>query len=77
MAELQFESEIKKVAAHLKKLRVDSGYTSYETFAYDHELPRMQYWRMESGVNFRFSSLLVILKVHNLTLQEFAKGAGI
>jgi hypothetical protein len=64
---------IKKVANKLKELRIEAGYSSYESFANDHELPRVQYWRMENGTNFRFSSFLVILDKHKMTLAEFFK----
>jgi hypothetical protein len=31
----------------------------------------MQYWRMERGANFRIESLLKILEIYNLSLEEF------
>ncbi|MBI1289496.1 MAG: XRE family transcriptional regulator [Flavobacteriales bacterium] len=71
------DSRTGKIAAHIKKLREEAGYTSHESFAYDHEINRMQYWRLEKGANMRLSSLYRILDIHKLTLEEFAKGAGI
>jgi transcriptional regulator with XRE-family HTH domain len=65
------DKRILKIANRLKKLRISKGYTSYENFALDHDLPRMQYWRMERGANFRIESLLKILEIYNLTLEEF------
>jgi transcriptional regulator with XRE-family HTH domain len=65
------DKRILKVANRLKKLRISKGYTSYENFALDHDLPRMQYWRMERGANFRIESLLKILEIYNLSLEEF------
>ncbi len=65
---------IKAIAARLKEIRLLKGYTSYETFAFDHDLPRMQYWRMEKGVNFTMESLLKILDAHGIGLEEFFKG---
>lgn len=65
------DDRIQQVAAEIKKLREKKGYTSYESFAYDHDLPRVQYWRMEKGTNFRFSTFLNILDKHKLTLGEF------
>jgi hypothetical protein len=62
---------IKKVAKRLKELRIEAGYTSYESFANDHDLPRVQYWRMERGTNFRFSSFLILLDKHKITMTEF------
>lgn len=55
----------------LKELRVEKGYTSYEQFAWDNELNRVQYWRMEKGANITIKSLLKVLAVHKLTLVEF------
>ena len=66
-------AHIKKVAKRLRELRVAAGYTSYETFANDHDLPRVQYWRMERGTNFRFSSLLIILDKHKISINDFFK----
>ena len=57
----------------LKELRVKAGYTSYEQFAWDNELNRVQYWRMEKGVNITMKSLLKVLDVHNQTLIDFFK----
>ncbi len=59
------------VAEKLKKLRIEKGYTSYENFAIDKGIRRMQYWRMETGTNFTFKSLLRILDAHNMSLSEF------
>ena len=64
---------IKKVANRLRALRIEAGYSSYESFANDHDLPRVQYWRMEKGTNFRFSSFLIVLDKHKMTLEDFFK----
>jgi hypothetical protein len=61
------------VAAGIKDLRINSGYTSAETFAYDHEIPRVQYWRIETGANITLTSLLKLLDIHKMSLEEFAK----
>ena len=68
------DKRIQKIADKLKKLRVDAGYTSAETFAFEKEINRVQYWRMEKGSNFTMNSLIKILDVHKLTLEEFFKG---
>jgi transcriptional regulator with XRE-family HTH domain len=61
-----------QIGERLTELRKQLGYTSYETFAYDHEIPRMQYWRMEKGrVNITMKSLMRILTIHRITLAEF------
>lgn len=65
------DKQIILIAKKLKALRIAKGYTSYENFAWDNELPRVQYWRMEKGTNFTIKTLLKILKVHDLSLKEF------
>lgn len=70
------EHEVLRVAqigAHIKELRISSGYTSAEIFAYEHELNRISYWRMEKGANITMSSLFRILDIHQITLSEFFK----
>lgn len=62
---------IVKIASKIKRLRIQRGYTSYETFAYDNELPRVQYWRMEKGTNFTIKNLLKILDIHQISIEEF------
>ncbi len=67
------QNRIDAIAQHIKELRVDRGYTSYEKFAVKHELDRKQYWRMEKGQNFKIESLFRILDIHGITLKEFFK----
>lgn len=67
-------AELKKIGSKFKKLRIEKGYKSHETFAFDHEIPRMQYWRVEKGIaNLTIKSIVKLLKIHNLTLSEFFK----
>ncbi|MFM9945393.1 MAG: XRE family transcriptional regulator [Bacteroidia bacterium] len=73
MNEAPADDRIKKVAEKLKTLRKAAGHKSYETFAWDNDIPRMQYWRMENGKNFQFSSLLRILEVYKMSLEDFFK----
>jgi transcriptional regulator with XRE-family HTH domain len=61
----------KKVAQKLRQLRIDSGYSSYETFAFDKEINRVQYWRIENGKNITLQTLFKILKLHKMTPAEF------
>ncbi|MCM1168660.1 MAG: hypothetical protein NC324_01845 [Bacteroides sp.] len=64
---------ISKIGDRIKSLRVSKGYTSAEIFAYDHNLNRISYWRMEKGSNITISSLFRILDIHQITLSEFFK----
>ncbi|QMU63083.1 MAG: XRE family transcriptional regulator [Flavobacteriaceae bacterium] len=65
------DPKIIQVAQKLEKIRIDNGYTSYENFAIEHGISRMQYWRMEKGTNFTFESLLRILEAHKMSLSTF------
>ncbi|MBC3541407.1 helix-turn-helix domain-containing protein [Rufibacter sediminis] len=67
------EAEVlKAIGERLKAIRIQKGYTSYEAFALDHDLGRMQYWRLEKGeANLTMKSLLKVLSIHNMTIQEF------
>ncbi len=65
---------MKKMGEKLKHLRQEKGYTSHESFAYDYDLPRAQYWKIESGkANLTFRSLLRLLEIHEMTIEEFFK----
>ena len=63
----------KQIGEKLKKLRLGLKYKSAETFAYDNELNRVQYWRMEKGANFTMDSLSRVLDIHKISLAEFFK----
>ncbi|NYJ28190.1 helix-turn-helix domain-containing protein [Allomuricauda sp. ARW1Y1] len=64
----------KAIAKRIKELRINSGYSSYETFATDNGLSRKNYWRIEKGGNFNITTLLKITTIHGITLEEFFKG---
>lgn len=66
-----YDKVVVAIGAKLKKLRVEKGYTSYENFAYENDLPRVQYWRMEKGTNFTIKNLLKILEIHKITIEDF------
>lgn len=68
------DERIKLIADKIKQLRIKAGYSSHENFAWEHELSRVQYWRVESGANITLKTLLRILDIHNLTLEDFFKG---
>ena len=68
------EEKARQIADKIKMLRKAKGFTSHETFAFTHELNRVQYWRVEKGENITLKTLLRILAIHNLSLEEFFKG---
>lgn len=66
------EQVLKRIGIKLKRLRIQAGYNSYETFAWDNNLNRMQYWRMEKGsYNITVRSLVKVLEIHKITIEEF------
>lgn len=65
------EKYLDEIGNRLLRLRLVNGYASYEAFANANNLSRMQYWRIEKGkTNLTIKSLLRILKVHNVTLNQ-------
>ncbi len=61
-----------RIGSRLTDLRKKKGYTSHEDFAYDFDLPRVQYWRIEKGkANITLKSLCKLLVIHNLSIEEF------
>ena len=68
------DKRVVKIGEKLTKMRVDKGYKSYETFAFDNEIGRHQYWRIEKGANFTMETLLKILDIHKISLEDFFKG---
>ncbi|MGQ0829921.1 MAG: helix-turn-helix transcriptional regulator [Bacteroidota bacterium] len=65
------DNELLKLANRIKALRVKKGYTSYEYFAYEHNISRSQFGRYEKGEDLRYSSLLRVAKAFGMTLEEF------
>lgn len=71
-AEEALLSLLKRIGLKLTELRKQKGYTSHEDFAHDHEIPRVQYWRLEKGqTNVTMKSLIKLLAIHKLTVEEF------
>ena len=68
------ERNRKKISARLVELR-KSKYDSAEKFAYDNDINRVNYWRLETGkYNYTIDTLLRILSIHKTTLERFFKG---
>jgi len=61
----------KKLGKRIRELRIEKGYSSHETFAYDIDISRSQYWRYENGSDLKLSSLLILTNAFNITLAEF------
>jgi len=46
-------------------------YSNYESFAFDHDIPRAQYGRYENGQDLRYSSLAKVIRAFGMTKKEF------
>ena len=69
--DLEEEKLLEKLGNRLRELRKTRGYTNYEQFAFTQGLPRAQYGRYEKGQDLRFSSLVKVLAVMDISLAEF------
>lgn len=65
------DEQLVKLGARIKSLRIKAGYTSYEYFAYEHNIPRAQFGRYEQGKDLRFSSLVKVVSAFGMTMEEF------
>ncbi len=68
------EQVLSKIALRIKELRINAGYSSYEVFAHENDLDRKQYWRAENGVNLTLKSIIRIVNIHKISLEEFYRG---
>lgn len=66
-------TELKRVGEKFKELRILANHSSHEAFAYENEINRVQYWRVEKGSNITMSTFFKLLKIHNITPEEFFK----
>jgi len=69
--ELSSEEGLRRLGNRIKDLRIKAGYTSYEYFAYEHNISRAQMGRYENGQDLRFSSLIKLANAFGITLEEF------
>ena len=68
---LDAEPDLKRIGARIKELRKKKGYTSYETFANEHDIHRVQWGRYEQGLDMYSSTLIKIVKLLDVSLKEF------
>ncbi|AZA91770.1 Helix-turn-helix domain [Chryseobacterium nakagawai] len=73
MEEKEFlkEEVLQKLGKRIKELRIAKGYSSYEYFAYEHNISRAQYGRYEKGEDLRFSTLAKVINAFGMTMNEF------
>ncbi|HXC03450.1 MAG TPA: XRE family transcriptional regulator [Bacteroidia bacterium] len=67
------DPRVMQIGEKLKKLRLKKGYPAYDYFAFEHDISRVLYWRMEKGTNFTIGSFLKVLKAHNMSMKDFFK----
>jgi transcriptional regulator with XRE-family HTH domain len=71
------QDELIAIALRLKELRKAKGYSNYEHIAFDLEMSRSAYWRLETGANFELKTLIKICKLLDISLEEFFQGIKI
>jgi hypothetical protein len=72
--EILFQQLARRIGQAFKNLRIESGSASYEAFAYKHDFPRAQYWRVEDGKsNLTLRTITRLLAIHKLSINEFSK----
>jgi len=65
------DPRITKMAEKLRQMRIAKGYSSYEKFAWENGINRVQYYRVEKGENITLKTLLRILDIHKVSLSVF------
>lgn len=63
--------DLERLGKRIRELRLKKGFSNYENFAYDHDIPRAQYGRYEKGEDLRFLSLMKVVRALGVTLEEF------
>ena len=69
--ELDPDIQLTKLGNRIKSLRIKKGYSSYEYFAYEHDISRAQFGRYEQGKDIRYSSLVKVVSAFGMTMKEF------
>ena len=69
----ELDQRIIQIANKIKELRIKKGFTSHESFAWDNNINRVQYWRIEKGSNITLKTLINILDIHKISLADFFK----
>ena len=65
------QQQLENLGKRIKELRKAKGYSNYEQFAYDNNIPRAQYGRYENGEDLRFSSLVKVVSALGVSMKEF------
>ncbi len=73
MLEKDIEENLARLGRRLKELRIQKGYTNYETFAFKNDIPRAQYGRYEKGSDLKLSSLMKVASALGVSMEELFK----
>jgi len=69
---MDFEAEKIRIGIRCRQIRKKLGYTSHETFAYERDLDRSQYGKIESGgYNLTLKVMVRTLNALNVSFSEF------
>jgi transcriptional regulator with XRE-family HTH domain len=72
---MEDEKTLKQIGEKLKQLRIKAGYKSHEIFAFEKDISRSFYWKIEAGKsNVTMKTLIKLLNIHNVSLEEFFRG---
>jgi len=64
------KKQLENLGKRIKILRKEQN-SSYEQFAFKHEIHRVQYGRYENGGDMKFSSLMRVLQALDISPKEF------
>lgn len=66
-----YNKELESLGKRIRELRIKKGYSNYEYFAYEKNIPRAQFGRYEKGEDLRYTSLLKVIKAFDMSIKEF------
>ena len=66
--------ELELISERLKVIRKEKGFTNYEHIAFELGMSRSAYWRLENGANFNLKTLIKVLRLLDVSLEEFFQG---
>ena len=71
-AKYSLQNIMGEIGHALAELRLQKGYDSIKDFTQEHDLPMIQYWRIEKGkANLTLKSLHRLLAIHGLSIGDF------
>lgn len=65
------DDELKLIGQRIRAIRKSKGYSSYEKFANEHEIHRVQWGRYEQGLDLYTSTLIKVIKLLDVSITEF------